>query len=349
MENLVRFWKGKKVLITGHTGFKGCWLTLWLTKLGAKVIGFSLKDYPNTELFQLTKIGAEIIDERGDVRDKKRVLEVFEKHPPEIVFHLAAQPIVRLSYDFPTETFDTNIMGTVNVLDAIKHSKSIKAAVMITSDKCYENKEWVHGYREDDKMGGHDPYSASKGCMELVVASYRRSFLKEQKKKIATARAGNVIGGGDYAKDRIIPDCVKAINNGITIEIRSPLSIRPWQHVLEPLSGYMLLAQKLFSEEVDEAWNFGPRAGSVVNVKEMVELFLKYWGNGAWKDVSGGVHPHEAKLLALDISKATHKLKWAPKLNFDDTIRLTVDWYKNFKEVGAKELAIKQIEEYEKL
>ncbi|RLE43239.1 CDP-glucose 4,6-dehydratase [Candidatus Woesearchaeota archaeon] len=345
-----KFWKGKRVLVTGHTGFKGCWLTLWLHKLGAIVTGFSLEEYPNDRMFRECGLSRMINDERGDIRNMGRLSEVFQKYKPEIVFHLAAQPLVRLSYEKPVETLSTNIQGTVNVLQCIKDSNYTKAAVIITSDKCYRNNEWVWGYREIDALGGFDPYSCSKACVELVVECYRNSFFKQAAKNVATARAGNVIGGGDWAKDRIIPDCVKAITAGRPIEIRNPHATRPWQHVLEPTSGYLMLGQKLFeSNGYDSAWNFGPYPQSIITVREMVEIFLRKWGKGEWRDVSNTIQqPHEAKLLALDISKARFVLKWTPKLSVEESIEWTVEWYKKHSKESSYKLCIEQIERYEK-
>jgi len=344
------FWKGKKILVTGHTGFKGCWLTLVLNKYEAKVIGYSLEKYPNDILFNECKLSEKIIDERGDIRNLKKIQSVFNKYKPEIVFHMAAQPLVRLSYSQPLETLDTNIMGTAHVLECIKNTESVKAAVIITSDKCYQNKEILQGYKETDRLGGKDIYSCSKGCAEIVTNAYKISFLKDQKKAIATARAGNVIGGGDYGQDRIIPDSVKSLKNNNPLEIRSPNATRPWQHVLEPIYGYLLLGEKLLKgEKVDEAWNFGPNKDSILPVKKMIGMFIKEWGSGEWKDVSKKENKlYESTLLSLDISKAVSKLKWKPKLDIKQTIKMTVEWYKNHNKNNSYSLCIKQIEEYER-
>ncbi|KLO21689.1 CDP-glucose 4,6-dehydratase [Marinitoga sp. 1155] len=349
-----QFYKNKKILITGHTGFKGSWLSLWLLKMGAKVIGYALDPYTQRDNFVLSNISEKIIDVRGDIRDYNKLKQVFEEYKPEIIFHLAAQPLVRLSYETPRETFETNVMGTVNVLEAFRNTRECKILINITSDKCYENQEWIWGYRENDPVGGYDPYSASKGASEIVSSAYLRSFFnpndfKNHNKVIATVRAGNVIGGGDWAKDRIIPDCIRALEEDKPIEIRSPQATRPWQHVLEPLSGYLLLGTKLAEnpEKYSGPWNFGPHLNSIVTVKKIVEKVIKYYGKGRWKDLSNKNHPHEAKLLNLDISKAKFYLNWEPTLNIDETIKLTVEWYKNYKKNDVFDLCINQIEYFE--
>jgi CDP-glucose 4,6-dehydratase len=348
------FYKNKKVLITGHTGFKGSWLTLWLLKMGAEVIGYALDPYTEKDNFVLSKLSEKIIDIRGDIRNYDKLKNTFEKYKPDIVFHMAAQPLVRLSYKMPRETFETNIMGTVNVLEAFRNTEESKVLINITSDKCYENKEWIWGYRENDPMGGYDPYSASKGASEIVSNAYLKSFFNPEKfdnhkKVIATVRAGNVIGGGDWAKDRIIPDCIRALEKDIPIEIRSPDAIRPWQHVLEPLSGYLLLGAKLLEnpEKYSGPWNFGPHLNSIITVKGIVEKVIENYGKGSWKDLSNNSHLHEAKLLNLDISKAKFYLNWEPTLNINETINLTIDWYKNYKKENVYELCMKQIEYFE--
>jgi CDP-glucose 4,6-dehydratase len=341
------FWKDKKVLITGHTGFKGTWLTIWLEKLGAKVIGYSLKDYPNDILFNETKISSKITDIRGDITDFELLKKTFDVLSPDIVFHLAAQPIVRKSFDDPVDTLKTNILGTINILECIRLTDSVKVGVIITTDKCYKNVEQIYGYKENDSMGGYDPYSCSKGCVELIVDSYRNSFFKKQNKFIATARAGNVIGGGDWAEDRLIPDCIKSLKENQSIKIRNPESIRPWQHVLEPLSGYILLAEKMIKEKkYDEAWNFGPNIQSIKNVKEIVNAIVTRWGNGQWIDSSDPNEKHEAKLLNLDISKSYFILNWKPKLEINQAINYTVDWYRQSMTEDAYPLCIKQINDY---
>jgi len=351
MKNFNNFYKNKKVLITGHTGFKGSWMSMWLLHLGAKVIGYALDPYTSKDNFVVTNLSHKMVDIRGDIRDFKKFNSVVEKYKPEIIFHLAAQPIVRLSYKIPRETIETNVMGTENVLESFRKSKSAKNLVIITSDKCYENKEWIWGYRENDPVGGYDPYSASKGMVELLSLAYVKSFFnpkdfKKHGKVVATVRAGNVIGGGDWAKDRIIPDCIRALENDEPIRVRSPQSIRPWQHVLEPLNGYLLLASKMQEdpEKYSGAWNFGPNPESIITVKEVVEKVIKYYGKGTWKDVSNSNELHEARLLNLDTSKARFLLGWKPRLNIDEAIRLTVEWYKNYKSGQIFEMSEKQVE-----
>lgn len=344
------FYKGKKVLVTGHTGFKGSWLTIWLNELGAEVIGYALDPFSSDDNFVLSKVSDRIVDIRGDVRDKNKLDEVFKKYKPDIVFHLAAQPLVRLSYDIPVETYEVNVLGTINVLECIRRTEETKIGIMITTDKCYENKEQIWGYRENEPMGGYDPYSSSKGAAEIAINSWRRSFFNPSKveshgKAIASVRAGNVIGGGDWAKDRIIPDCIKALEEDKAIEIRSPKSIRPWEHVLEPLSGYLLLGQKLYNNPTlyAEGWNFGPELDSIVTVWDIAQKVIKNYGSGKLLDVSDSDDLHEAKLLALDVAKARFKLGWRPRLNIDQTVKLTVDWYRLYKTVDVYDLCVDQI------
>ncbi|MDD5111637.1 MAG: CDP-glucose 4,6-dehydratase [Candidatus Altiarchaeota archaeon] len=347
MERL-KFWKGKKVLVTGHTGFKGAWLTAWLNNLKADVAGFSLEKYPNDLLYNSTGVSSRINDARGNIQDYAKLKSVFDRHKPQVVFHLAAQSLVRKSYDIPLETVRSNALGTANLLECIRLSDSVKCAVVITSDKCYRNNEWVWGYREDDAVGGYDPYSCSKGCAELLVDSYRKSFLKKQSKLVASARAGNVIGGGDFAQDRLIPDCVKALMKKQRIMIRNPNSTRPWQHVLEPLDGYLTLAERMWREKKhDEAWNFGPHMDSIRPVSEVVRMFVDKWGEGRWYKASTADRKHEARSLALDISKAYFTLGWRPKLSLDEAVSLTVEWYKNYQKSDVYDLCINQIERYE--
>lgn len=348
------FYHGKRVLVTGHTGFKGSWLSIWLNELGAEVVGVGLDPYSDRDNFVLSGIGSKIkADIRADIRDGNKMKEIFSEYKPDIVFHLAAQPLVRLSYDIPVETYQTNVMGTINVLEAIRATDSVKVGVMITTDKCYENKEQIWGYRENEPMGGYDPYSSSKGAAEIAISSWRRSFFNPKDydkhgKSIASVRAGNVIGGGDWALDRIIPDCIRALEAGKPIDIRSPKAIRPWQHVLEPLSGYMLLAKKMWDSPTEycEGWNFGPRAESISTVWEVASKVIDNYGSGELRDLSDPNALHEAKLLMLDISKAKFKLGWEPRMNIDQTVALTVDWYRNYKNVPAYDLVVKQINEY---
>lgn len=347
------FYRDKKVLVTGHTGFKGSWLTIWLEAMGAEVIGFSLDPYSERDNFVLSEISSKIIDIRGDIRDKDTLTEVFSKYRPEIVFHLAAQPLVRLSYDIPVETYEVNVMGTINVLEAIRVTDSVKVGVMITTDKCYENKEQIWGYRENEPMGGYDPYSSSKGAAEIAISSWRNSFFNPKSynvhgKSIASARAGNVIGGGDWALDRIIPDCIRALEAQEPICIRNKKAIRPWQHVLEPLSGYLLLAKKMWDapQEFCEGWNFGPRTESIATVWEVASQVIDNYGKGELKDSSDPNAVHEANLLMLDISKAKFKLGWEPRMNLNQCIGLTVDWYKRYKDEDVYSLCIQHINSF---
>lgn len=348
------FYKGKRILITGHTGFKGSWLSIWLHELGAEVVGVGLDPFTERDNYVLSCMGQKIkADIRADIRDGERMKAIFKEYQPEIVFHLAAQPLVRLSYDIPVETYQTNVMGTINILEAIRVTDSVKVGVMITTDKCYENKEQIWGYRENEPMGGYDPYSSSKGAAEIAIASWRRSFFNPEQyaqhgKSIASVRAGNVIGGGDWALDRIIPDCIKALELGRPIEIRSPKAIRPWQHVLEPLSGYMLLAQKMWDEPTKycEGWNFGPRAESISTVWDVASKVIENYGGGELRDLSDPNALHEAKLLMLDISKAKFMLGWEPRMNINQTVALTVDWYKRFQKEDVYKVCVQQIEIY---
>lgn len=347
------FYKGKRVLITGHTGFKGSWLAIWLNELGAEVIGVALDPFTERDNYVLSGIKDKITDLRGDIRDGNYLKKVFWKYQPEIVFHLAAQPLVRLSYDIPVETYEVNVMGTIHVMEAIRATDSVKVGVMVTTDKCYDNKEQIWGYRENEPMGGYDPYSSSKGAAEIAIASWRRSFFNPEQyekhgKSIASVRAGNVIGGGDWALDRIIPDCIKALEAEKPIDIRSPKAVRPWQHVLEPLSGYMLLAQKMWNAptEYDEGWNFGPRLESIANVWDVATKVIQNYGSGELRDLSDPNALHEAQLLMLDISKAKFRLGWEPKMNIDQTVELTVDWYKKYDSVNVYNLCINQIKQY---
>lgn len=347
------FYRNKRVLVTGHTGFKGSWLSIWLHELGAEVIGVALDPYSEKDNYVLSGIGERITDLRGDIRDGKLMKEIFRQYQPEVVFHLAAQPLVRLSYDIPVETYETNVMGTINILEAIRATDSAKVGVMITTDKCYENKEQIWGYRENEPMGGYDPYSGSKGATEIAIASWRRSFFNPDQyekhgKSIASARAGNVIGGGDWALDRIIPDCIRALEANNPIEIRSPKAIRPWQHVLEPLSGYLLLAQKMWNEPTKycEGWNFGPHAESISTVWEVATKVVENYQSGQLKDLSDPNALHEAKLLMLDVSKAKFQLGWEPRMNIDETVRLTVEWYKRYKQEEVYGVCVEEIKKY---
>ena len=346
--------KGKRVLVTGHTGFKGSWLSIWLHELGAEVIGVGLEPYSEKDNYVLSGIGRKIkADLRADIRDGERMKAIFAEYQPEIVFHLAAQPLVRLSYEIPVETYETNVMGSINIMEACRITDSVKVVVMITTDKCYENREQIWGYREDEPMGGYDPYSSSKGAAEIAISSWRRSFFnpkdygKSHHVAIASCRAGNVVGGGDWAKDRIIPDCIRALEADRPIEIRSPKAIRPWQHVLEPLSGYLLLASKMLQEPTRycEGWNFGPRTESITPVWQVATLLTQFYGKGSLKDVSDPNALHEANLLMLDISKAHFRLNWQPHTTLAQCIQLTADWYKRYQSEDVYTLCLSQISE----
>lgn len=353
------FWSNKKVLLTGHTGFKGSWLSLWLHKLGAKVIGFSLAPPTSPSLFEAASISTKITSILGDIRDFEHLSNAIKDHKPDIVIHMAAQALVRPSYENPVETYSTNVMGTVNVLEAVRTQGIgiVKTVLVITSDKCYENKEWFWGYRENERMGGKDPYSNSKGCAELVTASYRDSFFTPDKidmhgVAIASARAGNVIGGGDWAQDRLIPDLIKAFQQGKPVEIRSPNAIRPWQHVLEPLCGYMTLIENLHNspEKFVGGWNFGPNDESARNVGFIVEHMVNLWGEGADWRIDSAEHVHEANYLKLDCSKAKALLGFEPRLELADALSWVVDWFKAYSdEQDMLNFTLKQIDQFEEL
>ena len=330
------FFRDKTILVTGHTGFIGSWLTLWLHLLGANVIGFSLNYPTNPSLFKILNLEHNIHHYFGDINDLEQLKKIFSKHRPEIVFHLAAQSLVRLSYETPLTTLQTNIMGTANLLEIIKDT-NVKTCIIMTSDKCYRNSESLHAYVEDDPLGGADPYSASKGATEIVVTSYRQSFFDNsisQKTRIATVRSGNVIGGGDWALDRLIPDCTRSFSNNEPINLRNPTAIRPFQYVLEPISGMLCLTIKMWNDNLfNESWNIGPLlSDNPSNVKEVVDKVIKYWGEGSWKDVSEKSSLHESKLLMLNPQKALDKLDWHPVFNLEESIKETIIWYKKFYE-----------------
>jgi len=348
------FYSGKRVFLTGHTGFKGSWLSLWLHSLGAQVYGYALQPPTDPSLFDLCKIDKLVQSTIADVRDREKLNKAMLSAEPEIVIHMAAQPLVRDSYKIPVETYEINVMGTVNLFEAVRACKTVKAVINVTTDKCYENKEWIWGYRENEPLGGYDPYSNSKACSELVTSAYRSSYFNPKEYAahgvaVASARAGNVIGGGDWATDRLIPDCIRAILKGETVLIRNPAAIRPWQHVLEPLSGYLKLAQKLIQEgpRYCGAWNFGPGDEDAQPVEWLVKQLCSQWGNTASFAMDKGAHPHEAHYLKLDCSKAKVELGWKPYLSLDKAISSIVEWTRAYKE--GRDLAaecLKQIKDY---
>lgn len=346
----VETWRGRRVLVTGHTGFKGGWLCLWLQRLGADVTGFALPPpSPPPSLFEAARIGELVRHVIGDVRDQQAINAAVAEARPEVIFHLAAQPLVRLSYEQPVETYATNVMGTVHMLDAARRLGGVRAIVAITSDKCYENREWVWPYRESDPMGGHDPYSSSKGCAELVIAAYRSSYLGGGSTGVASARAGNVIGGGDWAADRLLPDLVRAFEAGVSPVIRSPDAVRPWQHVLEALSGYIAIAERMLAGDARfaEAWNFGPDEADARPVSWIVERMQRAWGGTAEAAVDAAPGPHEASLLRLDCSKARAALGWRPRLPLETAIDWIVDWHRRLGAgEDARALAWAQIDAY---
>lgn len=344
------FYKNKRVLITGDTGFKGSWLALWLKNLGAEVFGYALPPENENDHFCLLNLKDEITHTDGNLLDVDKLNKTFRDICPEIVFHLAAQALVRLSYDEPKLTFDTNVTGSVNVLEAVRNTPSVKALIYVTSDKCYKNKEWLWGYRENDELGGHDPYSASKAAAEIVFSSYLNSFFTGNTETgIASVRAGNVIGGGDWALDRIIPDCIRAIRDKKNIELRNPQATRPWQHVLEPLSGYLLLAQRLYEDPVkfSGSWNFGPGSKSIKTVKEITERAIRILGQGSVSIGKSDKNKHEAGLLHLNCDKSNYQLGWNPVWDFEKTVALTIEWYKNFLEgADPKTLSLNNINKF---
>jgi len=351
------FWRGKRVLLTGHTGFKGSWLSLWLQSMGAQVTGYALVPPTNPCLFEIAEVAQGMTSIIGDIRDLAKLQAVFTEYQPEIVIHMAAQPLVRYSYQNPVETYSTNVMGTVLLLEAVRNTPGVKAVVNITTDKCYQNREWVWGYRENEPMGGFDPYSNSKGCAELVSAAYRSSFFNadtyaQHGVATATVRAGNVIGGGDWAQDRLIPDILSAFEQGRKVDIRNPHAIRPWQHVMEPLRGYLTLAEQLFEHgpSFGEGWNFGPNDEDAKPVGWIVVQMAALWGTDAQWQVDAGEHPHEAHYLKLDISKARSRLDWHPALCLKDALALIIDWSKQHQ-AGAnmRQLTLAQLQAYQVL
>ena len=355
MEVSTPFWRNKKVLVTGHTGFKGSWLSLWLQQLGAKVTGYSLEPATQPSLFEQADVSDGMDSIIGDIRDLAKLQEIFNKVQPEIVFHLAAQALVRESYSDPVTTYTTNVIGSLNVLEAIRHTPSVRAVVMVSTDKCYDNKEWSWGYREIDPLGGYDPYSSSKGCMEIMLASYRSSYFSansyaEHGTAIASARAGNVIGGGDWTSDRLVPDIIDHIRRKQDITLRYPHAIRPWQHVLEPLSGYMRLAELLFSKGCNyaQSWNFGPEENSAKSVKWISEYLVGRSNSTINITIDKDTHPHEAAYLKLDCSKAAMKLDWQPKWSLPEALDRVLNWVPNH-DSNARDICLKQIAEYSKV
>ena len=347
-----RLWRGRRVLVTGHSGFKGVWLGLWLARLGAVPLGLSLPAQDEAERERLGFLDDVMPAIACDIRDAGATQDALKRLAPEIVLHLAAQPLVRLSYRDPRLTFETNVMGTLNLLEAIRAQPSVRSVVIATTDKCYENREWPWPYREVDSLGGHDPYSASKACTEILAASWRRSFaaLPERPIAIATARAGNVIGGGDWAQDRLVPDAVRACSGGETLAVRNPRATRPWQHVLDALCGYLLLAERLHTDgsSFAEAWNFGPDSGAERPVSEVLEILARAWGAGATSQAGAASGPHEANRLALDSSKACQRLGWRPRLDFEAAIALAAQWYRRHdRGTPAAELIAADLESYE--
>lgn len=353
----LQFWQGKRVFLTGHTGFKGSWLSLWLQELGAELTGYALSPPTSPSLFEAANVGANMTSVIGDIRDLRALKEAMLTARPEIVIHMAAQPLVRRSYDDPVETYSSNVMGVVNLLEAVRASGHVKSVVNVTTDKCYENREWVWSYRENEAMGGFDPYSSSKGCAELITAAYRSSYFNPDKYEqhgvaISTARAGNVIGGGDWASDRLIPDIINAFTTNAPVLIRNPHAIRPWQHVLEPLRGYLLLAERMYEAgaKFSQAWNFGPNDDDAKRVSWIVDRMASLWGPGAAWSIDVRPHPHEASFLKLDISKARNLLGWHPSLSLDQALAYIVEWSKAIAAgASAKDQTLLQIRRYQEL
>jgi CDP-glucose 4,6-dehydratase len=351
------FWRGKRVFLTGHTGFKGSWLSLWLQSMGAEITGFALNPPTTPSLFEVANVGAGMKSIIGDIRDIDALEKAMLSANPEIVIHMAAQPLVRYSYVNPVETYATNVMGTVHLFEAVRKTKTVRAVVNITTDKCYENREWEWAYRENEAMGGYDPYSNSKGCAELVTSAYRSSFFNpadhaKHGVALASVRAGNVIGGGDWAQDRLIPDVVAAFSEGRSAEIRNPNAVRPWQHVLEPLRGYLTLAERLYEGGVDfaEGWNFGPNDTDAKSVGWIVKELAGQWGGGATWSVDQGDHPHEATYLKLDISKAKAHLDWSPRLDLAAALGMIVSWVRCYNEgQDMRHVTLEQIKRYSEL
>ena len=342
------FWRGKRVYLTGHTGFKGSWLSLWLSEMGATVKGYALSPPSSPNLYEVAMISKKIESEIGDIRDLDKLKTSMVQFNPDILIHMAAQPLVILSYQEPLETFDTNVMGTAKVLEASRSCPNLKAIVSVTTDKCYENKEWVWGYREDEPMGGHDPYSSSKGCAELITSAYRRSFLHDKGVGLASARAGNVIGGGDWAQDRLIPDILSAFEKDIPVIIRNPASTRPWQHVMEPISGYLVLAEALYNNpsEYAEAWNFGPNDEDAKPVEWILNSMTDKWEGASWR-LDNQSNLHEAGYLKLDISKAKDRLNWRPTWDLETTLEKIISWHKHWLDnANMQDITISEINQF---
>ena len=346
------FWKGKKVFLTGHTGFKGSWLSLWLASMGARITGYALAPNTTPNLFGVLAVDSLVETSHiEDIRDLAALKKAMSNSKPDILIHMAAQPLVRYSYLHPVETYATNVLGTVHVLESARTIDSLRATVVVTTDKCYENKEWVWGYRESEPMGGYDPYSSSKGCAELVTSAYRQSYFSSpnSNNRVASARAGNVTGGGDWSEDRLIPDAIKAFEAKLPLMIRNPLATRPWQHVLEPLSGYLILAQALYEHgsSFASSWNFGPNDEDNRQVKEVVDIMISVWGEAACWELEGLEQPHEANLLKLDCSKALTQLGWRPQWNLEKTIQKIIEWQKSYQaKEKMQEVSLKQISDY---
>ncbi len=351
------FWQNKKVFITGHTGFKGSWLSIWLQKMGATVLGYALPPPTDPALFEDAHVADGMTSIIGDVRDLAHLQKVMGEFQPEIVFHLAAQPLVRHSYKEPVETFTTNLIGTVHMLESVRYTDSVRVVVSITSDKCYENQEWFWGYRETDRLGGYDPYSSSKACAEQAIATYRSSYFPPEKFErhgvaLASTRAGNVIGGGDWAADRLVPDIMKAIMDNNPVIIRNPHAIRPWQHVLEPLSGYLTLAEQMWADgpKLAQAWNFGPEDKDAKTVSWIVDYLTNLWGDDASWTLDGAEHPHENTYLKLDCSKAKSLLDWSPKLSLSTTLAWITEWFQAYQQhADVREVTKQQIARFEQM
>lgn len=351
------FWNNKKVFLTGHTGFKGGWLSLLLKSFGSEITGYSLSPPTSPSFFEAASVGRHLTSVEGDVKDLRLLTETMRDSEPEIVFHLAAQPLVRESYLAPHETFATNLLGTVCVLEAIRSVPSVRAAVIVTTDKCYENREWEWGYRESDQLGGRDPYSASKACAEIATAAYRESYFSPSLEGfpaigIATVRAGNVLGGGDWARDRLVPDLVRSFMSGMSAPIRNPGAIRPWQHVLDPLRGYVILAEHLFDDTLNfsKSWNFGPFEGGFKSVDWLASALANRWGDNATWIEDTNKHPHESRILKLDVSRSCAELNWAPLLSLDTTLDYVVDWYKAYgRKEDMEKFSISQIRKFQTL